>query len=171
MKTETWLPLITLALGWAGAQATEMFRDRRTSSRERKARQAELQHTTLLNLQDAILEVSWSARRVNLDTWEGRSEDAAINVPEDLQENEAREAREHLWRARDRAQLLASRVQDAQAHEEAFLFLKAAYVVATADREASDEAVEQLHSTYVQVIDTLGALICERYKPALVREP
>jgi hypothetical protein len=58
MRVETWLPLVTLALGWAGAQITEILRDRRTSDRERQARQGELQRATLLDLQDALLELS-----------------------------------------------------------------------------------------------------------------
>jgi hypothetical protein len=58
MKAETWLPLATLALGWAGAQLTELFRDRRISSRERRTRQEASQRATLLDLQDALLELS-----------------------------------------------------------------------------------------------------------------
>jgi hypothetical protein len=50
MKAETWLPLATLALGWAGAQLTELFRDRRISSRERRTRQEASQRATLLDL-------------------------------------------------------------------------------------------------------------------------
>jgi hypothetical protein len=50
METDIWLPLVTLALGWAGAQVTEMLRDRRMITRERLARRAELQRTTLLEL-------------------------------------------------------------------------------------------------------------------------
>jgi hypothetical protein len=38
MDADIWLPLATLVLGWAGAQVTEMFRDRRTTTRERLAR-------------------------------------------------------------------------------------------------------------------------------------
>jgi hypothetical protein len=58
MKAETWLPLATLVLGWAGAQLTELFRDRRTSSRERRTRQEAAQRATLLDLQDTLLELS-----------------------------------------------------------------------------------------------------------------
>jgi hypothetical protein len=44
--------------GWGLAQVTELFRDRRLSDRERHARRAELQRATLLELQDALLELS-----------------------------------------------------------------------------------------------------------------
>jgi len=57
MDSDIWLPLSTLALGWAGAQVTEVLRDRRTTTRERLARRAELQRTTLLELRDALLEL------------------------------------------------------------------------------------------------------------------
>ena len=32
MDSDIWLPLVTLILGWAGAQVTEKFRDRRTTA-------------------------------------------------------------------------------------------------------------------------------------------
>jgi hypothetical protein len=57
MKAETWLPILTLVLGWGLAQVTEVWRDRRVRDRDRQARQAELQRTTLLALQDVLLEL------------------------------------------------------------------------------------------------------------------
>jgi hypothetical protein len=57
MDSDIWLPLATLVLGWTGAQVTEMLRDRRTTTRERLARRAELQRTTLLELQEALAEL------------------------------------------------------------------------------------------------------------------
>ena len=54
MDSDIWLPIATLVLGWAGAQVTELLRDRRTSTRDRLARRAELQRTTLLELQEAL---------------------------------------------------------------------------------------------------------------------
>jgi hypothetical protein len=63
MKVETWLPLLALILGWGLSQITEVWKDRRASDRERLARQAELQRTTLLDLQDALLEPTRCDRR------------------------------------------------------------------------------------------------------------
>lgn len=57
MKAETWLPILTLVLGWGLAHVTEVWRDRRIRDRDRQARQAELQRPTLLALQDAMLEL------------------------------------------------------------------------------------------------------------------
>jgi hypothetical protein len=57
MNSDIWLPLVTLVGGWGLAQVTETLRDRRTTDRERLARRAELQRTTLLTLQDHLLEV------------------------------------------------------------------------------------------------------------------
>jgi hypothetical protein len=54
MDSDIWLPLATLVLGWVGAQVTDVLRDRRTITRDRLARQAELQRTTLLELQEAL---------------------------------------------------------------------------------------------------------------------
>ena len=86
-----------------------------------------------------------------------------IKVPQDVKDKEAREARTRLWGARDNATVLASRVQDAQARNDTLWFLDAAYEVGTADEEASQKAMERLHKTFDQAIDTLGALIRERY--------
>jgi len=57
MNSDIWLPLVTLVGGWGLAQVSETLRDRRTTDRERLARRAELQRTTLLSLQDQLLEV------------------------------------------------------------------------------------------------------------------
>jgi hypothetical protein len=54
MKAETWLPILTLVLGWGLAQVTEVLRDRRATNRDRLARRAELQRMTLLELQEAL---------------------------------------------------------------------------------------------------------------------
>jgi hypothetical protein len=67
MKAETWLPILTLVLGWAGAQTTEVLRDRRASTRERQARETELQRSTLLELQDALLDASKLASQAQLE--------------------------------------------------------------------------------------------------------
>jgi hypothetical protein len=60
MDSDIWLPLVTLVLGWAGAQVTEVLRDRRTTTRELLGRRAELQRMTLLELQEALRGI-WTA--------------------------------------------------------------------------------------------------------------
>jgi hypothetical protein len=57
MKAETWLPILTLVLGWGLAQVTEVLRDRRATNRDRLARRAELQRMTLLELQEALADL------------------------------------------------------------------------------------------------------------------
>jgi hypothetical protein len=123
MKAETWLPLATLALGWAGAQLTELFRDRRISSRERRTRQEASQRATLLDLQDALLELSnqttaISAARPPELLWRRMTQDQKT-------EWSAREhqARAHLWGLRAKVQLLESRVLDADARHAVAVFV------------------------------------------------
>ena len=65
MNSDIWLPLATLVGDWGLAQVTELFRDRRTTTRERLARRAELQRTTLLELQEELAEV-WRDALSNL---------------------------------------------------------------------------------------------------------
>jgi hypothetical protein len=63
MKTEIWLPILTLGLGWGLAQITEVLKDRRASTRDRQARVTELQRSTLLELQTrSWMLPSWPAR-------------------------------------------------------------------------------------------------------------
>jgi hypothetical protein len=61
MDSDIWLPLATLVGGWGLAQIGDLLKDRRTSDWERLARRFELQRSTLLNLQDALLELSTAA--------------------------------------------------------------------------------------------------------------
>ena len=50
MNAETWLPILTLILGWAGAQITDLIRDRRTNDRERQIRRSEMQRESPCSL-------------------------------------------------------------------------------------------------------------------------
>jgi hypothetical protein len=65
LDSTVWLPLLTLAAGYAGSLLTESIRDRRTRERDdrlaelarrqaREDKQAEFQRGTLLELQDAL---------------------------------------------------------------------------------------------------------------------
>jgi hypothetical protein len=123
MKAETWLPLATLALGWAGAQLTELFRDRRISSRERRTRQEASQRATLLDLPrraaGAVQPDDGDQRRSPPELlWRRMTQDQKT-------EWSAREhqARAHLWDLRAKVQLLESRVLDADARHAVAVFV------------------------------------------------
>jgi hypothetical protein len=168
MKIETWLPILTLALGWAGAQVTEVLRDRRASNRDRQARQAELQRTTLLELQDALLELYNLRSAADIALFEVALEDVR-EVPSPpakrAAEEEARKAKDRFRDAEAKARLLISRVQDDRARRSAIMFCNAADLVLI--REPSTdlelERVSKVTQAYGQATDLLGELIRERY--------
>lgn len=162
MDTESLLPLVTFILGLGGALVTEAFRDRRASNRERQARQAELQRSTLLGLQDALLELSNVASQLSLA--------ALATTLEDLDEDSRAEAETQrfqvwarLWGVSSKTRLLISRVQDDQARQDASALLRTADMVRSLDRETAEENLGHLHSRYGKVVDRLGELLRERY--------
>jgi hypothetical protein len=104
MDSDIWLPLATLVLGWAGAQVTELLRDRRTSTRDRLARRAELQRTTLLELQEA-LGGAWLAFLMSQLEEEELEGTGLAQVSQDFRPTRAR------------VRLLASRVEDERVRE------------------------------------------------------
>jgi hypothetical protein len=117
MNAETWLPILTLILGWAGAQITDLIRDRRTNDRERQIRRSEMQRATLLELQDALLELL--KRTTELRRWRlsrGRSEPALVD---DRREGEAIA---RMGDADAKVELLGSRVLDADARRAVTMF-------------------------------------------------
>jgi hypothetical protein len=162
MTAQTWLPILTLALGWAGAQATEMYRHRTASRRERQARRDELQRNTLLELQDALLDASKLASQAQL-------EEFVATLPEldDRGRREAderiREAHNRFYQASGRCRLLLSRVQDEEARGTAAFFLAAAGIVAHYNPETDEADSKRARETYGKTIDLLGKLIRERY--------
>src|SRR4029453_8406420 len=118
MDSDIWLPLATLVLGWAGAQVTEVLQDRRTTTRDRLARRAELQRTTLLELQEALEGVWRGFLASHLD-----EEDRAGLLAEAYRDWAATSAR---------VRLLASRIEDERVRE-------LATALAKADRLVRDE--------------------------------
>jgi hypothetical protein len=114
MDTDIWLPLATLVLGWAGAQVTEVLRDRRTTTRERLARQAELQRMTLLELQEGLGGAFLSFLLAQLDESELEFSEALA------------QASRGSGATRERVRLLASRVEDARVRELVTTLVKAA---------------------------------------------
>jgi hypothetical protein len=159
MDSAIWLPLTTLALGWAGAQVTDVLRDRRTTDRDRQARRAEMQRTTLLELQDTLLD--WSDRA--LQAWY-----TALMAREDTLEPDARrtaadEAGIRLVNACAKVQLLASRVEDEQARELVADLLGDAPKVHGKDGETADQAIKRISDGYASAIRRIGELLRERY--------
>lgn len=142
MDSDIWLPLATLLGGWGLAQVTEVLKVRRASNRERLARRSEAQRTTLLALQDQLLEVLKLAAR-----W------SALEA----------EARTQLRHATGKGRLLASRVEDDEARMEARAFFAAAVRLARTSDDKTQEEADRLGSIYYHAIDLIGELLRKRY--------
>jgi hypothetical protein len=142
MNSDIWLPLVTLVGGWGLAQVTETLRDRRTTDRERLARRAELQRTTLLTLQDHLLEVlKLSAIWDELDADE----------------------RTRLRHATAEGRLLASRVEHEDARKAANDFVAAALGLVHPNADVTDEESEQVTMLFSRATSLIGWLLRERY--------
>jgi hypothetical protein len=162
MDSDIWLPLATLVLGWAGAQVTEMLRDRRTTTRERLARRAELQRTTLLELQDALAKL-----------WRGVLASMTLELAM-LKEEEQEQAR---WKptadasrgvaiTRGRIKLLASRVEDERVRELSITVANASRDISMEDAwRPPEEAISlrDLEASYSAAVARIGELLRERY--------
>jgi hypothetical protein len=143
-----------------------VLRDRRAGERECRARQAELQRTTLLALQDALLDLSKLASDANLALFAIALEDAREHpnpAAKRKAEEDERQARHRVWEATAEAELLVSRVEDRRTQTEATLLVNSADMVATSDKETSDEVLSELHARYGKVIRRIGELLRERY--------
>lgn len=127
MDTDIWLPLATLLGGWGLAQVTEVLKDRRANTRDRLARRSEAQRTTLLALQDELLEVLKLTARWSVLDAEGRTQ---------------------LRHATAKGRLLASRVEDDDARKEAGSFLAAAVRLARPNNDKTQEEADRLASMY-----------------------
>jgi hypothetical protein len=162
MDTDIWLPLATLFGGWALAQVTEVLKDRRASNREHQARQSELQRTTLLALQDVLLDLTNLAYKA-ISTGPGSRR-------EHLDEEAKKEAARRAWAAQtslreatDKARLLISRVQDDEVRNEATSLVNAADRTRNFDLDEAIDAFENVDDGYSQLVDRLGMLLRERY--------
>jgi hypothetical protein len=149
MDPDIWLPLATLVLGWAGAQVTEILRDRRTTTRERLARRAELQRTTLLELQEGLGAVWRGFLALQLEEWE-----------RDPSGHFAEASREHALIV-PRVLLLASRVEDERVRESATALAKAGHMVP--EEPESAQTFRQLRADYAEAVARIGELLRERY--------
>jgi hypothetical protein len=147
MDSEIWLPLATLVLGWAGAQVTEVLRDRRTTTRDRLARRAELQRTTLLELQEALEGVWRGFLASHLD-----EKDRAGLLAEAYQDWAATSAR---------ARLLASRIEDERVRELATALAKTDRLVR--EEPGTVQAYREIQAGYSEAVARIGELLRERY--------
>jgi hypothetical protein len=161
MDSDIWLPLATLVLGWAGAQVTEMLRDRRTTTRERLARRAELQRTTLLELQDAVVEL-WRGvvGKVSIEAAslkEGEQEQMPWKPLADLSRS--------LAGTRARVKLLASRVEDERVRELSVALASASMDITAEDAWHPETAtsVRDFEAAYSEAVARIGELLRERY--------
>jgi hypothetical protein len=148
MDSDIWLPLATLVLGWAGAQVTELLRDRRTTSRDRLARRAELQRTTLLEPQEA-LGGAWLAFLISQFEEEELEGTGLTQVSRDFRPTRAR------------VRLLASRVEDERVRELATALAEAGRMVP--EEPGSAQALRELGAGYSEAVARIGELLRERY--------
>jgi hypothetical protein len=162
MDTDIWLPLATALGGWGLAQVTEVLKDRRASNREHQARQSELQRTTLLSLQDVLLDLTNLVDKAVLT-----SSHSAREYPHEEAKKEAARrawaARKNLLEATTKARLLISRVQDDEVRKEATSLVNAANRVTSFDVDKVAEGYEDVLTGYDQVVDRIGELLRERY--------
>jgi hypothetical protein len=162
MDTDIWLPLATLLGGWGLAQVTEVLKDQRASNREHQARQSELQRTTLLALQDVLLDLTNLVYK------------AVMTLPgsprEHPDEKANKEAARRAWAAKtslreatDKARLLISRVQDDEVRKEATSLVTAADRAGNFNLDEAIDAFDKVEDGYSQLVDRLGMLLRERY--------
>jgi hypothetical protein len=120
----------------------------------------------LLALQDALLDLSKLASDANLALFAIALEDAREHpnpAAKRKAEEDERQARHRVWEATAEAELLVSRVEDRRTQTEATLLVNSADMVATSDKETSDEVLSELHARYGKVIRRIGELLRERY--------
>jgi hypothetical protein len=166
MDSDSWLVLVSVVGGWGLAQVTEVWRDRRVRERDRQARQAELQRTTLLALQDALLEVLnlLGPVRGAVLGYIGKQRTSPMGGVTELRSRMA-EALKPFEDAEARARLLVSRVEDDQVRRSATLFLDTAGSVLNLKRDSPVEEAreEQASEAYRRAIDRIGEVLRERY--------
>jgi hypothetical protein len=162
MDSDIWLPLATLVGGWGLAQVTEVLKDRRASNREHQARQSELQRTTLLTLQDVLLDLTNLVDKASLTV--------SPSTREHPDEEAKKEANRRAWAAREtlleatlKSRLLISRVQDDEIRNEATSLVNAASRATSFDMDEITDAYTDLLTGYDQVVDRIGQLLRERY--------
>jgi hypothetical protein len=162
MDSDIWLPLATALGGWGLAQITEVLKDRRASNREQQARQSELQRTTLLALQDVLLDLTNLAYKAVMTHPRSRRE-----YPDEEAKKEAARrawaANTSLREATDKARLLISRVQDDEVRNEATSLVTAADRTRNIDLDEAIDAIDKVEDGYSQLVDRIGELLRERY--------
>jgi hypothetical protein len=159
MRTEIWLPLTTLVLGWAGAQGAEILKDRRVSDRERLVRRAESQRSTLLELQHAILK--WFGESIFTSMMDYPP--AKDGEPVELSSVESARAWGQRMAAIGRVQLLVSRVEDEQVRRLGADLLSSALVLQDRDEDKVAQAFAGIRDGFGPLIARIGELLREKY--------
>jgi hypothetical protein len=158
---ETWLPIITLALGWAAGLATEALRDRRAREREREALRAEHQRATLMDLQVALEELHTRTSDLIHARMRVRSEPEITK--QEMQEKEW-EARNRRIEIRAKVSLLATRVEDEEARDLVLGYTAAVVRVAPGLGDFLGEVGEpDLFDMYMDATERLGELLRQTY--------
>jgi hypothetical protein len=158
MDTNIWLPFATAVGGWGLAQITESLRDRRTTTRERLARRAELQWTTLLELQDVLLELSRGA----VATVTVMLNETSEEEKEQVQWQHLTPASRNLAVTRGRLELLASRVEDERVRELATTSANLSVLIDGEDPKGP-HALLGIEDNYSVAIARIGELLRQRY--------
>jgi hypothetical protein len=162
MKAETWLPILTLVLGWGLAQVTEVLRDRRATNRDRLARRAELQRMTLLELQEALADLGLGLIGSTFDQ-------LGVGPAYDKQGpfKHAAEATLRFPATRGRVRLLASRVEDERARELVTATVKASMELeaqlGAEDFKSAARTAQELIADQRAAVARIGELLRERY--------
>jgi hypothetical protein len=129
--------------------------------RERLARRAELQRTTLLELQEVLAEV-----------WQGALSTLTIEMmgldgeeQEEAQWRSTTEASRNLSGHRARAKLLASRIEDDRVRELSAAMVKASNQVSTEGPNYPENTatLRKLEADYSVAVARIGELLRERY--------
>jgi|SRR5215211_96609 hypothetical protein len=162
MDSDIWLPLATLVGGWTLAQVTEVLRDRRTTTRDRLARRAELQRTTLLELQEALADLGLGLVGSTFDQ-------LGVAHPYDEQGpfKHAAEATLKFPATRGRVSLLASRVEDERARELVTATVKGSMELeaqlGAKDFKSAARTLQELTADQRAAVARIGELLRERY--------
>jgi hypothetical protein len=148
---------------WLGlAQVTEVLKDRRASNREHQARQSELQRTTLLALQDVLLDLTNLVYKA-VFTLSGSPREPPDEEAKKEAARRARAAKRSLGEATAKARLLISRVQDDEVRKEATSLVTAADRAGNFNLDEAIDAFDKVEDGYSQLVDRLGMLLRERY--------
>jgi hypothetical protein len=164
MYMPDWFPVVTLLIGYGTKSLTDWVQHRRTTERERVARQAvrqdqlferrvTFQRETLLALQEAAAELGRATGRIShLDTMAVHSTGKTQLLPDDLNQGY------HL--AQVRMNLLGVRVRDDSVRDLVEKFRQFSVQSTMADTQKDrDRAMNAAMQTHIQLNERIGELL------------